>query len=102
SANRYLKLIKYGNRTSHLIQPELSQMDWLFEVVFDYGVDLYFNQSGNGWSEARKLDIFPGVDDSSSVTVADLRGDGTACLVWLSLLHGAALFISTSWAGSLG
>jgi RHS repeat-associated protein len=54
------------------------------------GVDLYFNQSGNSWSEARKLDIFPGVDDSASVTVADLRGDGTACLVWSSPLPGAA------------
>lgn len=36
SANRYLKRIKYGSRTSHLIQPDLSQADWLFEVVFDY------------------------------------------------------------------
>ncbi|MCI0525620.1 MAG: hypothetical protein L0Y75_10195 [Acidobacteria bacterium] len=36
SANRYLKRIRYGNRISHLIQPELLQTDWLFEVVFDY------------------------------------------------------------------
>src|SRR5262249_37117622 len=36
SANRYLKRIKYGNRASHLVQPDLSQTDWLFEVVFDY------------------------------------------------------------------
>jgi RHS repeat-associated protein len=54
------------------------------------GVDFYFNQSGNSWSEARKLDIFPSVDDLSSVTVADLRGDGTACLIWSSPLPGAA------------
>ncbi|HKX27954.1 MAG TPA: SpvB/TcaC N-terminal domain-containing protein [Blastocatellia bacterium] len=52
------------------------------------GVDLYFNQAGNSWSEARKLDIFPSVDDSLSVTVTDLRGDGTACLVWSSPLPG--------------
>ena len=36
SANRYLKRIKYGNMPSRLIQPEISQMTWLFEVVFDY------------------------------------------------------------------
>lgn len=36
SANRYLKRIKYGNRISHLVQPELTQPDWMFEVVFDY------------------------------------------------------------------
>jgi hypothetical protein len=36
SSNRHLKRIKYGNRISHLIQPDLSQTDWLFEVVFDY------------------------------------------------------------------
>ncbi|WP_435858156.1 SpvB/TcaC N-terminal domain-containing protein [Streptomyces umbrinus] len=35
-ANRYLKRIKYGNRVSRLIQPDLSQASWLFEAVFDY------------------------------------------------------------------
>ena len=37
SANRYLKRIKYGNRESRLVQPDLLQMKWMFEVVFDYG-----------------------------------------------------------------
>ena len=37
SVNRYIKHIKYGNLTSHLVQPDLSQMSWMFEVVFDYG-----------------------------------------------------------------
>jgi RHS repeat-associated protein len=37
SANRYLKQIKYGNRTSRLIEPDLSQTDWMFKLVFDYG-----------------------------------------------------------------
>ncbi|GLV54301.1 hypothetical protein KDH_11490 [Dictyobacter sp. S3.2.2.5] len=37
SAQRYLKRIKYGNLTSHLVQPDLSKTDWMFEVVFDYG-----------------------------------------------------------------
>ncbi|MFN0088302.1 MAG: SpvB/TcaC N-terminal domain-containing protein [Blastocatellia bacterium] len=36
SANRYPKRIRYGNRISHLIQPDLSQTDWHFEIVFDY------------------------------------------------------------------
>jgi hypothetical protein len=36
SPNRYLKRVRYGNRISHLIQPDLSRADWLFEVVFDY------------------------------------------------------------------
>src|SRR6266849_5278942 len=35
-ANRYLKRIRYGNRVSRLIQPDLTQTEWLFEVVFDY------------------------------------------------------------------
>lgn len=50
------------------------------------GARLYFNQSGNGWSEARRLSVFPGVDDVSAVTTADLLGRGTACLVWSSPL----------------
>jgi hypothetical protein len=54
------------------------------------GVRLYFNQSGNSWSKATKLDIFPRIDNLSSVTVTDLLGNGTACLVWSSPLPGEA------------
>ena len=52
-------------------------------------VRLYFNQSGNRWSDARVLANFPALDSLSSVQVADLLGNGTACLVWSSLLPGA-------------
>jgi len=52
------------------------------------GVHLYFNQSGNSWSEARTLTQFPHVDDLSLVTVVDLLGNGTACIVWSSPLPG--------------
>ena len=37
SANRYLKRVRYGNRTSMLADPELASPDWAFEVVLDYG-----------------------------------------------------------------
>lgn len=37
SADRYLKRIKYGNRTSRLVDPDLQNPQWMFEVVFDYG-----------------------------------------------------------------
>lgn len=50
------------------------------------GVRLYFNQSGNRWSEPRHLTPFPRVDRLSAVTTADLLGNGTACLVWSSPL----------------
>ena len=50
------------------------------------GVQLYFNQSGNGWSERRVLDHYPPVDSVSSATALDLLGNGTACLVWSSSL----------------
>ncbi|HEX8720434.1 MAG TPA: SpvB/TcaC N-terminal domain-containing protein [Pyrinomonadaceae bacterium] len=36
AANRYLKRVKYGNRLSRLVEPDLAQQGWLFEVVFDY------------------------------------------------------------------
>ncbi|MFZ4657597.1 MAG: SpvB/TcaC N-terminal domain-containing protein [Caldilineaceae bacterium] len=36
TANRYLKHIKYGNRVSRLVQPDLAAADWMFEVLFDY------------------------------------------------------------------
>lgn len=50
------------------------------------GIQIYFNQSGNGWSDERTLPPFPHTDNLSSVTVVDLLGTGTACLVWSSPL----------------
>jgi RHS repeat-associated protein len=52
------------------------------------GVHLYFNRSGNSWSEAPTLNQFPHLDNLSSVTAVDLLGNGTACLVWSSPLPG--------------
>jgi len=52
------------------------------------GIRIYFNQSGNMWSNSYHLSSFPHIDNSSSVQVADLLGNGTACLVWSSQLPG--------------
>ncbi|WP_300452424.1 SpvB/TcaC N-terminal domain-containing protein [Accumulibacter sp.] len=52
------------------------------------GVRLYFNQSGNGWSQPQTLKVFPRVDDLVSIVPTDLLGNGTACLVWSSPLPG--------------
>ncbi|WP_217646261.1 SpvB/TcaC N-terminal domain-containing protein [Halomonas korlensis] len=52
------------------------------------GVRLYFNQSGNGWSQPHLLKVFPRVDDLVAITPTDLLGNGTACLVWSSPLPG--------------
>ena len=54
------------------------------------GVRLYFNQSGNGWSQPHQLKVFPRVDDLVSIVPTDLLGNGTACLVWSSPLAGDA------------
>jgi RHS repeat-associated protein len=53
------------------------------------GVQIYFNQSGNSWSDAVPVPQFPPVDDISSVQTVDLLGNGTACLVWSSSLPAA-------------
>ncbi|MEK6283555.1 MAG: SpvB/TcaC N-terminal domain-containing protein [Acidobacteriota bacterium] len=49
-------------------------------------VSLYFNQAGNSWSKSYELAEFPDTDNLASVTVVDLLGNGTACLVWSSPL----------------
>ncbi|MBO3752678.1 hypothetical protein J5X84_42075 [Streptosporangiaceae bacterium NEAU-GS5] len=54
------------------------------------GVRLYFNRSGNGMSEARRLDVFSPEHDLASITPVDLLGTGTACLVWSSPLPADA------------
>jgi RHS repeat-associated protein len=50
------------------------------------GPRLFFNQSGNRWSAPTVLPQLPEIDNVSSVTMADLLGNGTACLVWSSPL----------------
>ncbi|TET88622.1 MAG: toxin, partial [Desulfobacteraceae bacterium] len=52
------------------------------------GIQLYFNQSGNGWSNRVSLPQFVHVDNMASFQVVDLLGKGTACLVWSSSLPG--------------
>ena len=52
------------------------------------GVQIYFNQTGNSWSDAVALPQFPPIDNISSVMTLDLLGNGTACLVWSSPLPG--------------
>jgi RHS repeat-associated protein len=54
------------------------------------GVRVYFNKSGNSWSQPRTLQGFPRIDNLASVTALDLLGNGTACLVWSSPLSGDA------------
>jgi RHS repeat-associated protein len=52
-------------------------------------IRIYFNQSGNSWSEGHTLTHISTTDNLSSITVADLLGNGTACLVLSSPLPGA-------------
>ena len=59
------------------------------------GVRLYFNRSGNGWTAAAPAhQLSAGRQRRQSISVPDLLGNGTACLVWSSALpghaHGAA------------
>ena len=46
------------------------------------GARIFFNQSGNRWSDPRELSQFPPIDNLTSVTTADLLANGTSCLVW--------------------
>lgn len=52
---------------------------------------IYFNQSGNSWSEENIISAenpipFPKMDDHANVTIVDLLGNGTGCIVWSSSL----------------
>lgn len=47
-------------------------------------VSIWCNQAGNSWSEPHRLNTFPATDNYSVVTVVDLLGSGTACIVWSS------------------
>ncbi|GAA1677251.1 hypothetical protein GCM10009830_25230 [Glycomyces endophyticus] len=55
------------------------------------GVRLYANRGGDRWGPARDLPGLPAADNRRFAAVVDLRGTGTACLVWSTgLPHGTA------------
>lgn len=48
----------------------------------------WMNLSGNSFSkEAFEINSFPAIDSEATVTVADLLGNGVACIVWSSALQ---------------
>jgi RHS repeat-associated protein len=52
-------------------------------------VTIWLNMQGNRFAEhPKQIDHFPGVDNLTEITIADLLGTGTACLVWNSILPG--------------
>jgi RHS repeat-associated protein len=58
--------------------------------IGDDGVQVCFNRSGNSWGAPQRVGVFPTADNLSAVQVADLLGNGTACLVWSSPLPAYA------------
>jgi RHS repeat-associated protein len=53
-------------------------------------VRIHLNLCGNGWSPARELRTAPAPAGATSVTVCDLLGQGSNCLVWSSDLASDA------------
>jgi RHS repeat-associated protein len=51
-----------------------------------HGAQIYFNRSGNSLSNALTINLPVATTDLPAVQVADLLGNGTACLVWNSHL----------------
>lgn len=48
------------------------------------GVRIYYNQSGNGWSDAYKITAFPLLDHFCAMDAFDIGGRGTVSLCWTS------------------
>jgi hypothetical protein len=49
---------------------------------------LFLNQAGNSWSNAHPVHAFPKFSDAESISVIDVLGKGTACLVWSTRMPG--------------
>jgi len=50
----------------------------------------WLNLSGNAWGQAVEIDAFPDTTTLNQLAVADLLGNGTACIVWSSPLAANA------------
>ncbi len=94
---RFGRKITLGNSpcfdTPDLFDPQrirLADIDGSGPVDLIYlgrdGARLYFNRSGNSLSDGRTVDLPVATENLAAVQVADLLGNGTACLVWNSHL----------------
>jgi len=77
---------------------------------------VWLNLSGNAWSEAQEIDPFPTTELPNKISVIDLLGNGTACIVWSSplpkyvtspmryidLMGGRKPFVVSSYKNNLG
>lgn len=48
------------------------------------GFTAWINLAGNAWGDAQTIDPFPGTENPNKVSVLDLLGNGTGCVVWSS------------------
>ncbi len=48
----------------------------------------FINLSGNGWSASHDIDPFVKIDSAGKLSVIDLLGTGTSCIVWSTALPG--------------
>jgi len=87
NAPRFDKPDLFDERRIHLADIDGSGVSDIVYLASD-GIHLYFNQSGNSWSSRTSLPDFPSIENLSAVTVVDLLGNGTACVVWSTPLPG--------------
>lgn len=76
----------------------------------------YINQAGNAFDDGTNLGPIPGTDQFSKITVIDLLGTGTPCIVWssplpqyeeaplryMNLMGGNKPYLMTSYDNGLG
>ncbi len=73
---------QFDPRRVHLVDIDGSGTADILYVGAD-GVRVWFNRSGNSWSQPQTIAVFPTADMLSSVQTADLLGNGTGCLIGL-------------------
>ncbi len=44
--------------------------------------EVYYNQNGNSFSAAKVIDPFFKIDETADISIIDLLGNGTGCIVW--------------------
>jgi len=78
------------------------------------GFNAYINLSGNGWSNGKEISPFTSMDNSGRLSVADILGTGTACIIWSSdlpnehplryidLMGSKKPHLMTSYSNSMG
>ena len=66
------------------------------------GLRIHFNRCGNSFDQPLRIDDFPTADAWSTLSLADVRGNGTTCIAWVTTRRESGLAAAVRFVDVVG